>query len=108
MKLEVPIVRLVIKDLVTFDGTVLELSETKKLLGLSNDKLILKDTEISTLNSKILNLETIITKKDEQFNLEREKSEQLVKELKSEKRKTFFYKLGTYAAAVVTVLYITK
>ena len=108
VRLEVPIVKLVIKDLVTFDGTVLELSETKRLLDLSNSKLLLKDEVITTLNTKVQNLETIITKKDEQFKLEREKSEQLLKELKGQRRKTFFYKVGTFIGAGALTLLLVR
>ena len=108
VRLEVPIVKLVIKDLVTFDGTVLELAETKRLLDLSNSKLLLKDEVITTLNGKVQNLETIITKKDEQFKLEREKSEQLLKELKGQRRKTFFYKVGTFIGAGALTLLLVR
>ena len=108
VRLEVPIVKLVIKDLVTFDGTVLELTETKRLLDLSNDKLLLKDEVITNLNTKVQNLETIITKKDEQFKLEREKSEQLLKELKGQRRKTFFYKVGTFIGAGALTLLLVR
>ena len=108
VRLEVPIVKLVIKDLVTFDGTLLELNETKRLLELSNGKLVLKDEVITTLNSKILNLETIIQKKDEQFNLEREKSNQLQKELKGQRRKTFLYKVGTFVGIGLTTFFVLK
>jgi|SaaInl5LU_22_DNA_1037371.scaffolds.fasta_scaffold88867_2 hypothetical protein len=108
VRLEVPIVKLVIKDLVTFDGTVLELTETKRLLDLSNDKLLLKDEVIVNLNTKVQNLETIITKKDEQFKLEREKSEQLLKELKGQRRKTFFYKVGTFIGAGALTLLLVR
>jgi hypothetical protein len=61
---------------------------------------VLKDEIIFTLNSKITNLDYIISQKDEQFKLEREKSESLLKELKSEKRKTFLYKVGTIVGAI--------
>ena len=108
VRLEVPIVKLVIKDLVTFDGTLLELEETKRLLGLSNDKLLLKDEVITTLNGKIVNLETIITKKDEQFNLERQKSTELLKELKGQKRATFLYKVGTFVGLGLTTILLVK
>lgn len=91
--------KLVIKDLVTFDGLKLELIETKDLLRLSHDKLTLKDSVITNLNGKVLNLQSIITKKDEQFNLEAKKSLQLQKELKGQRRKTFLYKVGTYIGA---------
>lgn len=105
MKLEVPIVRLVIKDLVTFDGVQLELIETQELLKLSNDKLILKDSEITTLNDKVVNLQTIISKKDEQFNLESEKSKSLEKELKRQKRNTFLWKMGTLAGGLLSLFF---
>jgi hypothetical protein len=108
VKLEVPIVKLVIKDLVTLDGLKLQLVQTEELLRLSNDKIMLKDSVISTMDTKILNLQTIISKKDEQFNLERQKSESLIKELKQEKRKGFFYKMGSGIAVITTILFLVK
>ena len=106
--LKVPIAKLVIKDLIIGDGAIAELDELKKIIELTNEKLVLKDTIISGLKTKSVNLEKIISQKDEQFKLERQKSDELLKELKSEKRKTFFYKVGTYAAGVFGLLYITK
>lgn len=108
VKLEVPIVRLVIKDLVTFDGLKLQLVETKKLLQLSDKKIILKDSIITNIQTKVVNLETIITKKDEQFSLERQKSESLLKELKQEKRKGFFYKIGSGIGVAAIILLLVK
>ena len=106
--LTIPTAKLVIQDLVKGDAALVEIIELQKVIILTNEKLALKDTIISTMNSKISNLDYIIKQKEEQFKLERQKSDELLKELKSEKRKTFFYKLGTYAAGVVTVLYLTK
>jgi oligoendopeptidase F len=108
VKLEVPIVRLVIKDLVTFDGLKLQLVETEKLLQLSDKKIILKDSIITNMETKVVNFETIITKKDEQFSLERQKSESLLKELKQEKRKGFFYKIGSGIGAAAIILLLVK
>ena len=105
MKLEVPIVRLIIKDLITFDGAKLELVETRELLRLSNDKITLKDSVISNLNDKVFNLEDIIDKKDEQFGLESEKSKSLEKELKRQKRNTFLWKMGTLTGAILSVFF---
>ena len=108
VKLEVPIVKLVIKDLVTFDGLKLQLVQTEELLRLSKEKITLKDSVITNLNNKVVNLETIISKKDEQFSLERQKSESLLKELKQEKRKGFFYKIGSGIGVVATILFLLK
>jgi hypothetical protein len=98
--LKIPTAKLIIKDLIKGDGALIELEETKKVLSLTNQKIVLKDEIIFTLNSKITNLDYIITQKDEQFKLEREKTESLLKELKSEKRKTFLYKVGTIVGVV--------
>ena len=105
VKLEVPIVKLIIKDLVTFDGLKLQLVQTEELLRLSNDKIVLKDSVITTLNGKVVNLQTIITKKDEQFSLESEKSKSLERELRQQKTNTFLWKLGTVAGGVLALFF---
>lgn len=96
---------MVIKDLVTFDGIKLELSQTLELLKLSNDKIVLKDSVITNLDGKVLNLQSIIDKKDEQFGLESEKSKQLEKELKRQKRNTFLWKMGTVAGGILALFF---
>ena len=103
--LTIPTAKLIIKDLLKGDGVQIELVELQKVLQLTNEKMLLKDEVIFTLNSKISNLDYIILQKDEQFKLEREKSDSLLKELKAEKRKTFLYKVGT-VLGVVAVGYL--
>ena len=106
--LTIPTAKLVIQDLVKGDAALVEIIELQKIVILTNEKLALKDEIISTMNSKISNLDYIIKQKEEQFKLEREKSESLVKELKSEKRKTFLYKVGTYVGLVATGILLVK
>lgn len=106
--LKVPTVRLVIKDLLQGDGNKIQVLELNKELGLTRDKVILKDSVIKTLNSKLINLETIILTKDEQFKLQQELSKKLTKELKSQKRKTFLYKVGTGVGLVATLLLVVQ
>ena len=109
VSLREPVAKLVIKDLITGDGAKVELVSTLELLKLEQKKVVLKDSVIGTLNIKVLNLEDIIGKKDEQFSLEAEKSKQLEKELKGQRRKTFLYKVGTYiGAGALLVLLGTK
>ena len=77
------VARLVYQDLLRYDGL--------KLIDKQKDSIIIfKDSQIDLFkqkdqlkDQKIGNLELIITKKDEQFGLERQKSESLLKELKS-------------------------
>ena len=106
--LTIPTAKLVIKDLIKGDGAIIQLEETNKVLKLTNEKIVLKDSIISILNSKIYNLDYIITQKDEQFSLERQKSESLLKELKAEKRKSFLYKIGSYVGIVATSILLVK
>ena len=108
VSLKVPVVRLVIKDLIEGDGTKEELKEVNTLLELTNEKINLKDQEISTLGSKIQNLELVIKTKDEQFSLQEELSKKLQKELRTEKTKSFLYKIGTGVGVVATILLLLQ
>jgi PDZ domain-containing secreted protein len=71
-------------------------------------KFEIKQEEINTLNSKINNFQNIIAIKDEQFRLQRELTDSLVKELKGEKRKIFLYKVGTVVGGIGTFLMLVK
>lgn len=104
VKLQVPIVRLVIKDLVTYDGLKLELEKTVELLTLERQKVGVKDSMISNLNTKVVNLQEIINKTNEQVALENQKSKDLLKELKGQRRTTFLYKLGTTVGMIATTV----
>ena len=106
--LKVPTAKSVIKDLITGDGAKAELVEANKVIGLKDQQIGLLNQMDSLKDQKINNLEVIITKKDEQFGLERQKSESLLKELKIQKVKTFFYKMGSGVAIIATLLYLTK
>lgn len=108
VSLKVPIAKLVIKDLLKGDGDKVELIELNKILELTQEKVKLKDSVITTLDFKVNNLQTIILTKDEQFRLQEELSKKLHKELKAEKTKTFIYKLGAGAGAVATILLLAQ
>ena len=106
--LKVPIARLVIKDIIIGDGALEELKELNKILLLKDEQINLFKQKDLLKDQKISNLETIILKKDEQFSLEREKSNSLLKELKGARRKTLFYKIGTFAGVLAMTLLIVK
>ncbi len=92
----------------TGDGAKSELVGTYKVIELKDQQIGLLNQKDSLKQQKIGNLELIITKKDQQFDLERQKSESLLKELKVQKFKTAVYKAGTGAAIITTVLYLLK
>jgi hypothetical protein len=106
--LKVPVAKLVIKDLMKGDGAVAEVVELNKVVSLKDEQIGLYKQKDSLKEQKIGNLELIITKKDQQFDLERQKSESLFKELKGQRRKTFLYKVGSFAGIIMTSLYLLK
>ena len=106
--LKVPVAKLVIKDLIKGDGAIVEVKELNKVITLKDDQINLFKQKDTLKDQKISNLELIITKKDQQFDLERQKSESLLKELKGQRRKTFFYKIGSYVAIITTGLLLVK
>ena len=106
--LKVPVAKLVIKDLIKGDGAVVEIKELNKVIGLKDEQLNLFKQKDTLKDQKIYNLELIITKKDEQFGLERAKSESLLKELKGQRRKTFLYKIGSFVGVIATSMLLLK
>jgi hypothetical protein len=102
------VARLVYQDLLRYDGAKSEIVELNKVINLKNQNIGLLNQKDSLKSQKISNLEVIITKKDEQFGLERQKSESLFKELKGQRRKTFLYKVGTFAGVIMTSLFLLK
>lgn len=106
--LKVPVAKLVIKDLIKGDGAVVEIKELNKVIGLKDEQLNLFKQKDTLKDQKISNLELIITKKDQQFDLERAKSESLLKELKGQRRKTFLYKVGSFVGVIATSMLLLK
>lgn len=100
--------KLVIKDLIKGDGAVAEVGELNKIILMKDDQIVLFKQKDSLKDQKISNLEFIISKKDEQFGLERQKSESLLKELKGQRRKTFLYKVGTFVGVIATSIILIK
>lgn len=90
------------------DGAHQELAHLQDVLLVTEQKVALKDSIIVTKDKKIDNLNTIILKKDEQFNLQKSLSKELEKALKASNRRVFFYKFGTYGGLVAGLLLLVK
>ena len=102
------VARLAFQDLLRYDGAKLEIVELNNVIVLKDQQINLFKQKDTLKDLKISNLEVIINKKDEQFGLERQKSESLLKELKGQRRKTFFYKVGSFVGIIMTSLYLLK
>ncbi|MDB0072822.1 hypothetical protein N9E79_00930 [bacterium] len=95
------VAKLVAKDLIAGDSCKkeVELLNLKTLMILERERQ--KDSTILLLNKKSMNFETILVKKDEQFNQYEELNLGLIKELKIEKRKTGLYKTVSIVGGVI-------
>ena len=109
IRLKVPVAKLAIKDILKGDGCQLELKETQvKVIKLETREKE-KDSHIVFLEEKDKNNNFMLGKKDEQLKVSEELTNRLHKELKGQRTKTFFWKVGTYAGILAsTYLIITK
>lgn len=94
----------IVKDLIRLDGCQEELKLTQNKIIKLEEREIQKDTIISLLRDKDKNNQFVITQKDKQLQISDELSKSLGKELKSSKRTTSLYKLGTLVGIISTSL----
>jgi uncharacterized coiled-coil protein SlyX len=107
IRLEKPIARLVIKDLIVGDGTKQELSLTQDKVKLLEQKIVFKDNIISNLNTQITNYKSIMDTRSEQLALSQELSSRLQRDLKKEQVKGKMV-AGTGILGILAVLFILK
>ena len=100
------ILREVAKDLLRFDGCKDEVKLLNVKIIKFNEREIQKDTIINLLEKKDKNNQSIITKKDEQLKVSEELTNNLHKELKSQRGKTFLWKLGAFLGVITTTYLI--
>ena len=108
IQLTKPIARLVIKDLIQFDGLSKEMQTMQLILTETNNKLITQGELVANLKTQVENYQSIIDKKDTQMVKASELSNQLQKELKKQARSKKLYKIGTTVGAVATALLLIK
>lgn len=102
VRIKTPIARLVIKDLIKYDGVTAELSATQDKVIKLQEREKEKDGIIKLLQDKDKNNIFIIGTQKNQLDISAELTEKLNKELKGQRRKTFLYKAGTVVGVVAT------
>lgn len=104
IQLTKPIAKLVIKDLVQFDGLSAEIQTIQSILTETNNKLITQSNLVTNLKTQLLNYESIISNKDEQMKNAKAASDALQKALKRERRAKKLYQVGTAIGAAAILL----
>lgn len=95
------------KDLVRYDGCKEELKLTQLKVTKLEEREVQKDTIISLLTSKDKNNQFIIGQKDVQIGEYKSMTDDLKKEVKSLRNKTFWYKVLSFVS-LSTALYFAK
>lgn len=106
IQLTKPIAKLVIKDLIKFDGLSGEVLSLQQVLSETNKKVEIQDRLLTNLNSQVANYKSILDKKDQQLGTSAEMAAKLTKELKKEAAKKKIYQFGTVIVGVAAVLSI--
>jgi len=98
--------RLIAKDLIKYDGCVQELKLTQQKVIKLEEKDVQKDTIIKLLNDKDENNKYIIHQNELQIGQYEHMTDDLQKELKASRTKTFLYKVGTFLGLASTLYFI--
>ena len=100
------ILRLVAKDLIKLDGCQQELKLTQEKVIKIQEREIQKDTIIKLLNDKDENNKFIIHQQGLQIGQYENLTNDLHKELKKQKTKSFIWKLTTYLGLISTSYFL--
>ena len=87
IRLQKPIVRLVIKDLITGDSFKKELSLITTKYSFLENKVVLKDSVINNLNFQISNFNSILNTKGSQLEFTKQLNDKLRLEIKKQRIK---------------------
>jgi hypothetical protein len=88
IQLTKPVAKLVIKDLIQFDGLSKEMETMQLILTETNSKLNTQGNLVANLKTQVLNYQKIIDQKDQQFATQAELSKRLQRDLKKQQLKT--------------------
>ena len=108
IQLTKPIARLVIKDLIQFDGLSKEMQTMQTILTETNSKLVTQGTLVANLKTQVTNYQSIIEEKDAQMIEASKLSKELQKELKKQARAKKLYQVGSTVGVVALALLLVQ
>ena len=108
IQLTKPVAKLVIKDLIQFDGLSVEMQTMQSILTETNNKLLTQNELVTNLQLQNNNLESVIRDLQSKYDTQAQISKEFEVAFKKQKRRTTIYKIGTTVGAVATVLLLVK
>lgn len=108
IQLTKPIARLVIKDLIQFDGLSTEMQTMQTILTETNNKLIVQNQLVTNLQLQNNNLEAVILELNAKYDTQAKLTLDFEKALKRQKRQSTIYKIGTTVGAAAVLLLLVQ
>ena len=108
IQLTKPVAKLVIKDLIQFDGLSKEMMTMQTILTETNNKLLTQGTLVANLKTQVTNYQSIIDEKDAQMIEASKLSKELQKELKKQARAKKLYQVGSTVGVVALALLLVQ
>lgn len=108
IQLTKPIAKLVIKDLIQFDGLSVEMQTMQNILTETNNKLLTQNELVVNLELQNNNLQSVIKGLNEKYDVQSNLSQDLEQALKRQKRQSTIYKIGSIVGATATLLLLVQ
>jgi predicted nucleotide-binding protein (sugar kinase/HSP70/actin superfamily) len=108
IQLTKPIAKLVIKDLIQFDGLSTEMKTMQSILSETNSKLLIQNQLVTNIKLQNTNLESVIRELNKKYETQSSLTRDFEVALKRQKRQSTIYKIGTTVGAVVTLLLLVQ
>jgi len=108
IQLTKPIAKLVIKDLIQFDGLSVEVQTMQTILTETNNKLITQNELVTNLQLQNNNLESVIRELNKKYETQANLTKDFELALKRQKRQSTIYKIGTTVGAAAVLLLLVQ
>ncbi len=108
IQLTKPIAKLVIKDLIQFDGLSAEMQTMQSILTETNNKLLTQSDLVTNLEMQNNNLQGVIDGLQSKYDVQATLSKDLELALKKQKRQSTIYKIGSVVGAAATLLLLVQ
>lgn len=99
-----PIAKLIVKDLIEYDGLKIEKSITDSILYEQVQKSIIKDTIINNQKQTIYNLNQQFDNLNKQYKIEQSNSQYYITQLNQQKQKTWIVGGSGLLLTILTIL----
>ena len=108
IQLTKPIAKLVIKDLIQFDGLSTEMQTMQTILSETNNKLVTQNQLVVNLQLQNNNLESVIRELNKKYDTQSSLTKDFEVALKRQKRQSTIYKIGTTVGAAAVLLLLVQ